>query len=110
MTLHYKASAIAKAEDVYGKKLFEVLSLMGSSAPGVSDLLFLFAAGGGTEDEFDELFEKGIDEVMLVVMKGITDAGFLGNIELDLDDLREKMAAAKKKAEASLPTGKPTKS
>lgn len=75
--LNYKASNIAKAEKEMGESFFGALSTL-NSTPSVSVLLFLFIAGGGTQDEFDELFKQGVDKAMVEVMSGIADAGFLG--------------------------------
>lgn len=75
--LIYKASNIAKAEKCMGESFFDALSKL-NSTPSVSALLFLFIAGGGTQDEFDELFKQGVDKAMVEVMSGIADAGFLG--------------------------------
>lgn len=75
--LNYKASNIAKAEKEMGESFFDALSKL-NSTPSVSALLFLFIAGGGTQDEFDELFRQGVDKAMVEVMSGIADAGFLG--------------------------------
>ena len=75
--LNYKASNIAKAEKEMSESFFDALSKL-NSTPSVSALLFLFIAGGGTQDEFDELFKQGVDKAMVEVMSGIADAGFLG--------------------------------
>lgn len=75
--LNYKASNIAKAEKEMGESFFDAISTL-NSTPSVSALLFLFTAGGGTQDEFDELFKQGVDKAMVEVMSGIADAGFLG--------------------------------
>lgn len=75
--LNYKASNIAKAEKEQGMSFFDAFSSL-QDKPSISSLLFLFIAGGGTTEEFDKIFESGIDKVMLEVMSGIADAGFLG--------------------------------
>ena len=75
--LNYKASNIAKAEKEMGESFFGALSTLNSTS-SVSALLFLFVAGGGTQDELDELFKQGVDKAMVEVMSGIADAGFLG--------------------------------
>lgn len=76
--LNYKASNIAKAEKEQGKNFFNELAESQTSTPSVSALMFLFTAGGGTVEEFDELFKKGVDELMLTIIPEIADAGFLG--------------------------------
>lgn len=75
--LNYKASNIAKAEKEQGVSFFNELA-EAQATPSVSALMFLFTAGGGTVEEFDELFKKGVDELMLIIMPEIADAGFLG--------------------------------
>lgn len=87
--LNYKASNIAKAEKEMGESFFDALSKL-SSTPSVSALLFLFIAGGGTQDEFDELAKTGIPEVMMEIMEGISDAGFLGT-KIDTKKMRADM-------------------
>ena len=59
--LNYKASNIAKAEKEMGESFFDALSKL-NSTPSVSALLFLFIAGGGTKDEFDERAKSVIVE------------------------------------------------
>ena len=85
--LNYKASNIAKAEKEQGLSFFDAFS----------SLLFLFIAGSGTAEEFDELFKSGIDKVMLEVMSGIADAGFLGKT-VDSKTLKAEMEKAMKEA------------
>lgn len=89
MKLNYKASNIAKAERKAGKKFFGALTEMGET-PSFDDLLFMFEAGGGTEAEFDELFSKGMPEVMVVIMEGITEAGFFGE-SVEMENIRKTM-------------------
>jgi hypothetical protein len=104
MKLNYKASNIARAERETGKKFFAVMSSLGDDM-SIDDLLFLFTAGGGNEDDFDEVFAKGIQEVMVTIMDGINDAGFLGE-KIDTAEIRKAMNAATKAA--SKPTALPT--
>jgi len=94
--LNYKASNIAKAEKEQGMSFFDVFSSL-QDKPSISSLLFLFIAGGGTTEEFDELFKSGIDKVMLEVMSGIADAGFLGTT-VDSKTLKAEMEKAMKEA------------
>lgn len=94
--LNYKASNIAKAEKEQGMSFFDAFSSL-QDKPSISSLLFLFVAGGGTTEEFDELFKSGIDKVMLEVMSGIADAGFLGKT-VDSKTLRAEMEKAMKEA------------
>ena len=82
--LNYKASNIAKAEKEDNRKFFEVFNHMGNNEIGVSDLQFLFHAGGANNDDFDETFAKGIETVMEAILDGINCAGFLGKINTNL--------------------------
>ena len=82
--LNYKASNIAKAEKEDYKKFFDVFNNMGNNSIGVSDLQFLFHAGGASDDDFDEIFSKGMETVMETILDGINRAGFLGKIDTNL--------------------------
>lgn len=107
-TLNYKASNIAKAERASGKNFFAAIQAL-SKAPSMDDLLFLVNAGGGTEDDFDELFKDGIENVLMAVFAGINEAGFLGQ-KIDLEELRSTMKAEiDKAAAASQNTGEAAK-
>ena len=79
--LNYKASNIAKAEKEDGLKFFDVFNNMGNNSIGVSDLQFLFHAGGASDKDFDEIFSKGVAEVMNLILEGINKAGFLGKLD-----------------------------
>ncbi len=117
MQLNYKASNIARVEreskitdPKNPKKFFTALNGLGGEM-SVDDLLFLFVAGGGTEDQFDQLFaEKGVQEIILVIMEGINDAGFLGK-KIDVAEIRKAMEAAVKgdSSKATPTTGESTK-
>lgn len=98
--LNYKASNIAKAEKEMGESFFDAISTL-NSTPSVSALLFLFTAGGGTQDEFDELFKQGVDKAMVEVMSGIADAGFLGKA-VTSKTIRAEMAKAMDEAMTAL--------
>ena len=102
--LNYKASNIAKAERAHNKNFFEVMTQM-TKTPSVSDLMFIVEAGGGTEEDFDAMFAKGFENLLLEVMEGINEAGFLG-VKLDTKGLREKVQ--KELAEISPNTGEAT--
>ena len=87
--LNYKASNIAKTEKENKLNFLTVLSELQAN-PSFSNLLFLFKAGGGTEEEFDELAKTGIPEVTMEIMEGISDAGFLGT-KIDTKKMRADM-------------------
>lgn len=92
--LNYKASNIAKAEIAFKANFFETISAL-SGTPSISDLLFLVRAGGGTEEEFDKLFEKGIKEVVITIIEAINEAGFLGQ-KIDLDEVKKSFTETEK--------------
>lgn len=82
--LNYKGTSIAMAEQKYNLKFFSVLESMGKkedgSLPkvGMIDMLFLYVAGGGTPEKFDELVVNNTEDLMLDIMEGLSVSGFLG--------------------------------
>lgn len=107
--LNYKASNIAKAEIAFNANFFQTISSL-SGTPAISDLLFLIRAGGGTDEYFDELFEKGIKETVVTIIEAINRAGFLGQ-QIDLSEMEKAFAEENKpsKSETSLKAGNETK-
>ena len=108
-SLKFKASNIARAEDTYKMDFFPALDKVGSS---MRAMLFLFCAGGGDEKSFDKYMEeKGIKELVLLILDGVNEAGFLGE-KLDLNKIRAAIdkatAEATKSQEALLNTGEET--
>ncbi|MBI1146950.1 hypothetical protein JEO88_03065 [Candidatus Saccharibacteria bacterium] len=88
--LNYKASNIAKAEKEQGENFLEKISTL-NGIPPVSDLMFLFTAGGGTIEEFDEFMkEEGVGAVTVEVVASIAESGFLGK-SIDAKQLRRDM-------------------
>lgn len=88
--LNYKASNIAKAEKEQGENFLEKISTL-NGIPPVSDLMFLFTAGGGTIEEFDEFMkEEGVGIVTVEVVASIAESGFLGK-SIDAKQLRSDM-------------------
>ena len=81
MKLNFKALNIAKAEQNENRKFFDVFNGMSSGSIGVSDLLFLYRAGGASDKDFEDDFKKGIPELMQNILDGINEAGFLGEID-----------------------------
>ncbi|MDL2235454.1 hypothetical protein LJC07_04770 [Christensenellaceae bacterium OttesenSCG-928-L17] len=104
MKLNYKASNIARAEREEGKKFFEVFGGLNKGVPSVDDLLFIFHAGGGSDDEFDAIFENGLEGVMTTIIEGLNDAGFLGK-KVDMREVRKAMAEAKEQPVVSQSSG-----
>lgn len=76
MALDYRASNIAEAERKYNRSFFDALAELGNK-PSVNGMAFLFEAGKGSLEEFDELFKSGVDKVMTVIMEGLAESGFL---------------------------------
>jgi len=87
LKLNFKASNIAKAEDKYKKNFFSAMAGI-SSTPSFSDLLFLFSAGGATEEQFDKVFEEGIEIAMIKITEGLNESGFLGK-KIDTEELKK---------------------
>lgn len=87
--LNYKASNIARAERESGKNFMAIWESLGE-VPSFDNLFFLFAAGGGSEADFDELAKKGVREIMMAIAEGVGEAGFLGK-PIAAADLRKKM-------------------
>lgn len=92
ISLNYKASNIANAEEVNGKNFLECISrLGGDSMPSFADMRFLVLAGGGSDDDFDALFASGIENLLGAVLEGISNAGFLGSETLDIEALKTQL-------------------
>lgn len=104
--LKYTGSNIAKAENEAGKNFMNVVATIATS-PAISDLKFLFDAGGASDDDFDKAFSEGVDNVVLIIMRGLNDSGFLGGkldieaIEKEMQERREKVQEITKVSETS---------
>lgn len=109
MELNFKASNIAKAERAEGKKFFEVFTNIGAQNISIDDLLFIFKCGGGSEEQFDELFAKGIPATFEAIFDGVNRAGFLPN-KIDTKAVKEEMTSAMAQdTKVSQNSGKTTK-
>lgn len=96
-TLKYTATRIARAEEKYHKNFFGSLGEI-----SMSNLLFLFCAGGGTEDEFDELFKDGADVLMELIMDGLEAGGFLDSGAVaEAKDAIKQLTASKETSRSS---------
>lgn len=106
-----KPSVIAQIEDQQGRKFFDCLAELGS-APSFSSMLFLFLCGGGSQDQFNEVFaEGGFVGLMTLISGGLMEAGFLGKKQkVDYDQLRIQIEKSMEEAMASVPqaVSKPT--
>lgn len=109
ITLNYKASNIAKAEEKYNKNFLACISGL-QSAPSFRDMRFLILAGGGTDEDFDKLVASGIENLMTVVLEGINNAGFLGEEKIDIEALKAQLHETMEQAGKALPNfGEATK-
>jgi len=106
MKLDYKASNIAKAERAHGMNFLKTLKTL-SNNPSISGLLFLFEAGNGTEDDFDQAFKEGINKVLVVIMEGLSAAGFLG--QEDVRVMKKALEEQMKTQKTSPSSGKTAK-
>ena len=97
ITLNYKASNIAKAEEATGKSFIECFSNL-SKRVSFADMRFLVLAGGGSDEDFDNLFASGVDNMMITIMEGINNAGFLGSEKVDMEALKAQMRETMDKA------------
>lgn len=104
MILVYKASNIAKAERQTGDNFFEVISQL-AKTPSMASLIFLYQAGGATEEDFDEAIKNGFEAVLLDIMEGLNDAGFLGT-KIDTEAMKAEMEKTKNSQKASVNSGK----
>ena len=108
LKLDYTAINIANAENNAGKSFFEAFSTL-SGTPSVSDIVFLMRAGGAADEAINESFNKGIDVCFTLVMSGLNNSGFLGEIDLDVESVRKEMQKVKdelKNSTTSPNTGK----
>ncbi len=105
MNIIYKASSLAKAERKYQMKFFDAMANIG----GFSEIMFFLEAGGVSEEEADAFIaEKGITEAMAAIMEAISESGFLGDMKIDMKELRQEMAETTKQV-VSQNTGKASK-
>ena len=100
MKLNFKALNIAKAETNEDRKFFDVFNNMSAGSIGVSDLLFLYRAGGASDEDFEEDFKKGIPELMQNILDGINEAGFLGEIDTNEATKKFKQDSSKTSGES----------
>lgn len=106
--LDYTAINIANAERGEGKSFFDAFGEL-SGTPSVSSIVFLMRAGGVSDEVINTSFNKGIDHCFTLIMAGLNDSGFLGEINLDIESVQKEMQKAKdelKNTETSRSTGK----
>ena len=104
--LVYTATKIAVAERELKMNFFDELSVL-AKKPSMSGLLFLFKAGGGTEEQFDTLFKNGADAIMVAIMDGLEAGGFLPKEAVA--EVKKLLAEAKDVQKATQSSGEATK-
>ena len=106
ISLNYSASKIALAERDNNANFFDALASLGDK-PSISALLFLFNAGGGTNEQFDELFKQGIEKIMSVIIDGLGNGGFLP--KEDVKAAKDALTNLNNDQKASQSSGEKTK-
>ncbi len=96
--LEYTATNIDKVERAEGIGFFDAVAEMSvpGRAPKISSLVFLLRAGGASDDEINETIAGGLEETSELILKGINDAGFLG--QKNKIEVEKVMAEARAKA------------
>lgn len=88
--LNYKASNIRNAEKEYNLSFFNAIAKVGGNNIDVTSLMFLYACGGASDEDFDKDFKDGMQEVVLNIFKAIDVAGFLGE-KLDIEGMKKEL-------------------
>lgn len=94
--LNYKASNIRNAEKEYGLSLFAAISKIGSEDIDVTTLMFLYACGGASDEDFEKDFKGSMQKVVINIFEGIDEAGFLGE-KLNIEAMKKEMGEASTK-------------
>lgn len=91
--LDYNAINISKVEKSEGVSFFGALGQMveNNNSASFSDLVFLLRAGGASDEQINATIKSGIPKTMELILKGIDEAGFLGE-KLEVEKI---MAEAK---------------
>lgn len=103
--LNFTASKIALAERKNNDNFFDALGKL-AEKPSMSALLFLFNAGGGTDEQFDVLFKQGVDIIMMAIIEGLSEGGFLGKEAVKeakkmIDDLKSNQKVSQNSGETT---------
>lgn len=99
--LKYKASLIAEAEKETGYNFLNTLTKLETLAEtkelrlDFNELFFLVKCGGGSKDDFDVLFEGGIENFVIEVFSAIGESGFLGK-KMNGEEMRKMLREALK--------------
>ena len=105
--LDFKASNLRNAEKEYNLAFFEAIVRIGQRQISATDLMFLYACGGATTEDFDKDFKDGMQKVVLNIFEAVDEAGFLGQ-DLDIQGMKEAFGMTDKN-DSSTKSGKTTK-
>ena len=107
--LDYKASNIRNGEKEYNLGFFDAIMRIGGRQISVTDLMFLYACGGASDEDFDKDFhaQSGMQNIIVNIFETVDNAGFLGQ-DLDIETLKEALGV-KNRNDSSTKSGKTTK-
>ena len=105
--LDYKASNIRNAEKEYSISFFDAIVAIGSRSISMTNLMFLYACGGATEEDFDKDLKQSMQKVVVNIFEKVDQCGFLGE-DLDIEAMKEAMGVKDTKDSSTKP-GKETK-
>ncbi len=107
--LDFKASNLRNAEKEYNLAFFEAIMRIGQRQISATDLMFLYACGGATAEDFDKDFRGGMQNTVINIFEAVDEAGFLGQ-DLDIQAMKEAFGVTdKKENDSSTKSGKATK-
>jgi len=106
--LDYKASRIATFERETGENFFNILDDL--KEPSFAKIQFLWQAGGGSDENFDDIVEKeGLEGVFTKIFEALDASGFLGKKKLTPDFRKGVQAQGAPATKPSLKSGAVTK-
>ena len=105
--LDYKASNIRNAEQKYSISFFDAIVAIGSRSISMTNLMFLYACGGATEEDFDKDLKQSMQKVVVNIFEKVDQSGFLGQ-DLDIEAMKEAMGVKDTRGSSTKP-GKETK-
>ena len=107
--LDFKASNIRNGEKEYNVGFFDAIMRIGGRQISVTDLMFLYACGGASDEDFDKDFHSkaGMQNIVVNIFETVDEAGFLGQ-DLDIKALKEALGV-KDEDDSSTKSGKTTK-
>lgn len=89
--LKYISSQIAEAEAQYKLNFFKAIEHMMDQSYSMTELIFVFVAGGGTKSEFDARYAEDSEALAMDIMTALNSCGFLGP-KMEPKKFRELMA------------------